>query len=291
VGAVDVGGPVEKIFMGFSTTCALLESGGLRCWGQNYYAETGCAGLRYEEMIGDDETPAECGDVELGTEVAAVAPGEDHTCILTELGTVRCWGSEGYGQLGYGNTKPLFEPSQARDVEVGGRVTDLYATRHYTCARLDSADVRCWGDNRLEDLGYAIESEDEEICLRGLGPGLCGADSMCCIGDDEVPAAVAPLDVGGAAEQIEYESRDCIVLESEEIRCRLGREQWTDAALVRFGESVRQVSATWLSQCVLLEGGSVRCWGSGAHGQLGYGNTESIPAEEASTRAGPVPLR
>ncbi|MFO8072737.1 MAG: RCC1 domain-containing protein [Polyangia bacterium] len=51
---IDVGG-------GWYHTCAVLESGGLKCWGPNQFG-----GLGYgtdELIIGDDETPSSAGDV------------------------------------------------------------------------------------------------------------------------------------------------------------------------------------------------------------------------------------
>jgi len=39
-----------------------------------------------------------------------------------------------------------------------------------------------------------------------------------------------------------------------------------------------------------IASGTVRCWGWGLFGQLGYGNTNDIGDDEYPTVAGPVPL-
>ena len=42
--------------------------------------------------------------------------------------------------------------------------------------------------------------------------------------------------------------------------------------------------------CAILGGGSVRCWGYGIAGQLGYANTASIGDDELPASTGPVDL-
>jgi alpha-tubulin suppressor-like RCC1 family protein len=48
-----------------------------------------------------------------------IAAGEQHTCAVLETGTVRCWGNNHFGQLGYGNTAPVGDdetPASVGDV-------------------------------------------------------------------------------------------------------------------------------------------------------------------------------
>jgi alpha-tubulin suppressor-like RCC1 family protein len=59
-GDVDVGGPVVQITAGVEHTCALLETGAVRCWGRSDLGQLGYGNLI---TIGDDETPATAGDV------------------------------------------------------------------------------------------------------------------------------------------------------------------------------------------------------------------------------------
>lgn len=52
--------------------------------------------------IGDDEVPADAGDVPVGGLAVAVAVGGNHSCALLTTGRARCWGHNSSGQLGYG---------------------------------------------------------------------------------------------------------------------------------------------------------------------------------------------
>ncbi len=113
-GDVPVGAPVVDLAAGSEHTCAVLDTGALRCWGAN---DWGQLGLTHVDDIGDDETPQQSGAVDLGThKVAAVFMGTGalSTCVLLEDGALRCWGGNDSGQLGYGHTLAVGdEPGEA----------------------------------------------------------------------------------------------------------------------------------------------------------------------------------
>ena len=76
-------------------------------------------GYGHTNNIGDDETPASAGDVNVGGVVVGLGLGRYHTCALLDGGSVRCWGHNNYGQLGYGHTTPIGDdepPASAGDV-------------------------------------------------------------------------------------------------------------------------------------------------------------------------------
>jgi alpha-tubulin suppressor-like RCC1 family protein len=89
VGDVDVGGKVIYVAAGAHHTCAIVEGGDVHCWGNNNYGQLGHSHMR---RIGDDETPAEAGDIDLGGVAVQVVAGNHHTCALFNTGKVRCWG-------------------------------------------------------------------------------------------------------------------------------------------------------------------------------------------------------
>ncbi|MCB1319123.1 MAG: hypothetical protein KDK34_02655, partial [Leptospiraceae bacterium] len=57
--------------------------------------------------IGDDETPASAGDVNVGGTVTQIDAGDNHNCAIVDTGSVRCWGDGANGRLGYGNTNSI----------------------------------------------------------------------------------------------------------------------------------------------------------------------------------------
>jgi alpha-tubulin suppressor-like RCC1 family protein len=169
---VDVGGVVVQLAAGWEHTCALLETGVVRCWG---FGVAGQLGYGNTDFIGDDEAPATAGDVDVGGVVVQLATGGLHTCALLETGAVRCWGYGESGPLGYGNTSWIGDdeaPATAGDVDVGGVVVQLTAGDVHTCALMGTGAVRCWGEGVSGRLGYGNTSH---------------------IGDDEHPASAGDV--------------------------------------------------------------------------------------------------
>jgi alpha-tubulin suppressor-like RCC1 family protein len=104
VGTVSLDGAAREIAGGLAHTCAMLETGDVQCWGFGAYGQLGYGD---GDSIGDNELPSDAGVVPLGVSVRSIAADGNHTCAITETGSVRCWGQGADGRLGYGNTDNL----------------------------------------------------------------------------------------------------------------------------------------------------------------------------------------
>ncbi|HMJ13911.1 MAG TPA: hypothetical protein VK524_20980 [Polyangiaceae bacterium] len=288
---VDVGGTVVQLATGSRHACALMSNQRVRCWGLNNSGQLGYGtnGDCWSTpcVIGDDESPASAGDVNVGGSVAQITAGALHTCALLTNGKVRCWGRGGSGELGYGNVFDIGDDEVAAvagDVNVGGAVKQVAAGRSHTCALLTNGRVRCWGSGFLGLLGYGNEA---------------------IVGDDEVPSSVGDVNVGGEVAQIAAGgSHTCALLTNGRVRCwgssgvgQLGYgntstigddELPASAGDVNLGASALRISTGAIHTCALLANGKVRCWGGNGAGQLGYGNTNAIGDDETPASAGDV---
>ena len=145
---------------GEAHTCALLETGNIKCWG---YGQNGRLG--YDSMDTKGDAPGEMaalGTVYLdeGRTAIALAAGSSHTCALLDTGNIKCWGLGGDGQLGYDSvdTKGHAPGEMAALGTVylgeGRTATALAAGYYHTCALLDTGDAKCWGAGGYGRLGY-----------------------------------------------------------------------------------------------------------------------------------------
>eukprot|EP01083_Nonionella_stella_P166590 557423_1 len=99
-----------QIALGFEHTCVLMNNGttlnGIKCWGR---CREGRLGLEISNcLIGyaANQMGDNLLDIDLGSNFIPkqLTAGSHHTCALSTARKVKCWGFNGYGQLGYGDT-------------------------------------------------------------------------------------------------------------------------------------------------------------------------------------------
>ena len=102
----------------------------------------------------------------------------------------------------------------------------------------------------------------------------CSGEPSSCVPADECVADGMVCDVDATCVATDPSSFSC--------RCNDGfRGDGTNCAAV-----ATQLSSGRLHSCAVVGSGSVRCWGRGAEGQLGYGNTEVVGDDELPASVG-----
>ena len=266
---------VVDVRSGTGFTCALLQSGQVRCWGADTHGElgtgTGQNRLRPAVVL----NPAGTRPL---LDVTRISAGWNHMCARKGGGTVVCWGQNNYRQLGTRTRVDRLLPVVVRhpDGTPLTQATDVAAGANHTCAIVGAARrAVCWGHNRVGQLGD------------GTRVGSLGA----------VPVRPgAPL--SGVFDLTAGATHTCAAMLDGRLRCwgdnrkgQLGDGSTTTADLpVPIGNEdgtgpltdVTQLSAGNSYTCARLQAGEVRCWGWGDQGQLGDGTF--------SDRLRPVPV-
>ena len=114
---------VNKIILGGSYSCALFESGRVKCWGSGIFGQLGQGN---KEDLGDD--PGEMENLsfywenqkahEFHLPIYKISLGGFHSCAIFVNGLSKCWGSGRYGQLGQGNSENLGDdPAEIESLE------------------------------------------------------------------------------------------------------------------------------------------------------------------------------
>lgn len=176
--AIPVSGTVGAVDVAVgAVTCAQMETGRVRCWGNN--DRSGLLGVGHGGWV--------TGTVEVvGLEdVAALAAGPEAFCALRANGRLWCWGRNFYGELGVGyagwgdpTAVPGLEGSD--EVRVGGG----------TCARRDGA-VFCWGSGAPRTPAAPYAHQPAPV------PGLPGGATQLALSSQGC-AVVGDTGTGGA---------------------------------------------------------------------------------------------
>ena len=179
-GDVPLGGKAMAISAGDLHVCAVMTTGGVRCWGYDVNGELGHNGTR---SIGDGDPAGQsieqAGDLPLSGKAAAVAAGTHHTCALMTTGGVKCWGAGSFGQLGYGARANVGDGlgvlmQDLPNVPLGGKAVAITAGGNHSCALLTTGAVRCWGAGISGELGYGgVDNVGD-----GVGPSIDAAGDV-----------------------------------------------------------------------------------------------------------------
>ena len=181
-GGVPEGGAVgarRLLAVGEAHACVIHgASRSLYCWGENRRNELGRT-TNVTAVIQPDT-------VKLGfdplTNVAEVTASGDHTCALTDDGSVRCWGDTTQGAIGNGVTaEAAADPGAPVAIPHASgpnpKTLALVTSYRRNCAVLSPTQVACWGVGN--GLGPVLRSTPEIVPLPD------GGISSLSIGTDE----------------------------------------------------------------------------------------------------------
>ncbi len=139
--------PFISITAGDLHTCGLLSNGSAMCWGDN---ENGQIGNGSSSAPVNNVNPTFVNSIESFVSITA---GDSHTCGLLNNGSVMCWGSNFYGQIGNGSSSLTVDNLNPTFVNTSKSFVSIIADGLHTCGLLSNESAMCWGYNVHGQIG------------------------------------------------------------------------------------------------------------------------------------------
>lgn len=197
---------------------------------------------------------------------------QNHTCVVTSQGKVRCWGNNSDGQLGNNSFANSLIPvevcgSETCDEPLSG-VFALSAGFGHTCALLVNGAVKCWGKSYAGALGNGTD-----------GVSIPYPVLVCETNDCQTPIADV-VEISGnfrhTCARLSNGTGVCWGLNGGRLGNSVNTFSTTPAVIcsddscVSPMSEIRTISAGWAGSCAATEQ-TVKCWGSNRFGFVGDG--------------------
>lgn len=258
-------------------------------------------------------------------QVTQVATGHGHTCAVTPVGGVKCWGNNNQGQLG--NNKLGTNSSVPVDVTgLGTGVVSVVLGHDFSCAVTATGGAKCWGRGTSGQLGNGIAANSAvPVNVTGLPAAVAsiaaGADHTCAVtttgaafcwgsntyghlGNSTTTNSLVPVSVTGlstgVARIVNGQYFTCSVTTSGGAKCwgynasgQLGDGSLTNRSapvdVSGLTSGVASIAAEGSGHtCAVTTSGGVKCWGRNASGQLGNNSTttSTVPVSVSGLSTG-----
>ena len=281
-----VGGITDAtaIAAGQHHTCALHQNGTISCWGNN---DWGQLDADTADTLDRSSVPVQVEGIDDAT---AIAAGRGFSCALQDGGTVSCWDSSTWGELGNGQ---IIQSSENKTSDIPVQVTAITDATAITtgsdhsCALHQDGAITCWGNNWNGQLGNGtrtVSLTDDStapsgpVRVNGITDATfitAGLYHSCALHQTGTISCWGGNQYGqlGNGQSTGYGSSTGDWKEDTGYSVPVGVNGITDATAITAGGG---------HSCALHQTGTVSCWGSNSTGQLGNGATSyfsSVPVE------------
>ncbi len=200
--------------------------------------------------------------------VKSITAGSYHTCAIATDDKVYCWGDNGSGQLGNGNTTTSHTTPAA--VSVGamptGVVRSITTGGQHTCVKASDDKFYCWGSNGNGQLGNGSTEATNQT-------------SPVAVLNGDMPVGIVKSIAVGFDHTCAIASDDRVYCWGQNTYNQLGNGNTVDQNIpvaVSAGAmpagAVKSIAAGGEHTCVIASDDKVYCWGYNGSGQLGNGN-------------------
>ena len=203
------------------------------------------------------------------SKATAISAGGSHACALHQTGSISCWGSNRFGQLGDGTGGNEGDMSSVPVAVVG--ISDaiaVSASDYDSCALHQTGTISCWsyGWPDASLIPVEIDGIDDAIAVSVGSKRSCALHqngTISCWSSSSVPVKVQGIDDATAVSAGDYDS--CALRQNGTISCwspTAGSvpeeiDGISDATAVDAGSS----GTPGGNACALHQTGTISCWG------------------------------
>lgn len=263
------GNDVREISLGADFGCLRVADGRAFCWGNNGSGQLGTGDAHATPA------PVRYETTDFGN-VAAIAAGGAHVCAARMDGSVWCWGSNQFGQLGNftvgvgsATSKPVWVVVHDGSDPALSNAVKITSGYDFSCALLADDTGACWGNDSSGELandwvGGAFDSPQTIFVQAGsgyaaltMGGGVvaAGGHHACGLIADVVVDSVGCWGLNDYGE-LGIGNR---LTKASAFPAQDGVSKITNAIAIAGGEYF---------MCALLVDLTAICWGSNAHDQI-----------------------
>jgi alpha-tubulin suppressor-like RCC1 family protein len=169
----------NKLAIGSGISCAILESGDVKCWGTNTGGRLGLGDTTHRgndpAALGDNLLPVNLGSGHKAVSIGSGSGGSGF-CALLENNEVKCWGYNTTGQLGIGLSghrgalaSDMGDNLPVVDLGTDAKVQSVQGNHHNACAYFKTGQVKCWGSGQW---GIPMQGNTNNIGLNSSEMGI-----------------------------------------------------------------------------------------------------------------------
>ncbi|MCX6014460.1 MAG: hypothetical protein NT020_02525 [Chloroflexales bacterium] len=288
--ALNLGGKTASAFItshktntNYDFVCVVLTTGKIRCWGHNGQGQLG-----YGDATDRVSVPGSLSNINLGDgrTVLKMAMGAGHACAILDNYDLKCWGDNGYGQLGYGDMENRGDGVNEMGGDLGSIDTGSTSTPSNTPTASNTPTNTPTNTNTATKTNTPTKSKTltkSKTVTRSKTPTRSKTRTATPVGGvKEVVSIAAGF------------SHSCVMLANDTVKCwgdnnqgQLGLGDSTNrgdsenemgsilaAVALGSGRTAKAISAGLAYTCAILDNNSVKCWGNNDYGQLGQGDVD-----------------